>query len=93
MIRLITLAAVAFMAAAPANAETAQSVRVSLAGKSAEKIHADIIAASRQVCRRATHFDTFVVETTAHCVKATITAAVVQLNDAEVTALAAEAGR
>jgi hypothetical protein len=90
MIRLMTLAAVTLLAAAPASAE---GVRVSLTGKSAEQIQADIGSAARSVCWRETQLETFRVDANARCVKATTKAALAKISGTEVASNAKLAQR
>jgi gas vesicle protein len=86
MIRILTVAAVAALIAAPASA---QSVRVSTNGKSSEQVHAEITKAAKKVCSIATVGASFPREMYASCYKATIQHAVAQAND---PALASVAG-
>lgn len=77
MIRTVTFAALAALAvAAPA---TAAEVRVSLAGKSAAQIDADITKAARAVCLRETAFETLIQDAYGRCVKATVKTAQAKL--------------
>lgn len=69
MIRLVTLAALAVSVALPASAH---EIRVSLASKTPAQIQADINAAARSVCLRATSSETFRVTAFNACVKATV---------------------
>ena len=79
MIRFVTLAAVAaFAVAAPASAAPAQ-VRVSLAGKSAAEIDAEIAKAARSVCLRETAFETLIQDAYGRCVRATVKTAQAKL--------------
>jgi hypothetical protein len=86
MIRILTAAAVAALIAAPASAE---SIRITTAGKSAEQVHAEIAKAAKKVCLHATISATFPHEELAACMKATVADAVAQAGD---PALAAAAG-
>ena len=87
MIRILTIAAAAAMlVAAPASA---QSVRVSVAGKSTEQLHADIAKAAKKVCSLATVGASFPREMYASCFKHAVEDAVTKAND---PALAAAAG-
>jgi len=81
MIRFVTLAAVAaFAIAAPAAAApNAAQVRVSLAGKSAAQIDADIAQAARTVCLRETAFETLIQDAYGRCVRATVKTAQAKL--------------
>jgi hypothetical protein len=83
MIKLIALAAVTLLAAAPANA---QGVRVSLAGKSVEQIQSDIGSAARTVCWRETQLETFRLDANARCIKATTKAALEKTGDLQAAA-------
>ncbi len=79
MIRIATLAAVAAMvAAAPASAQT---IRVSTVGKTAEQVHADVTKAARSVCEGATVGTTFRREIMQTCMKVTISRALAQAQD------------
>ena len=80
MIRILTLAAAAaVLVAAPASA---QSIRVSTAGKTAEQLHSDIAAAAHKVCVRELAMGvTFPQDELARCVKATVAATVTQAHD------------
>jgi hypothetical protein len=84
--RIAALAAVAAVSiSAPAFAE---GVKVSLAGKSAEQIHADIQGAARSVCLRETTSETFRQAAHARCVKSTVEATLQKVGDAELAAMA-----
>ena len=82
MLRNTTLAVLAALALAPA--AHAQEVRVSLAGKSAEQIHTDIVAAARSVCRKATATETLMLDAYSRCTTATVKRALTQLADPQV---------
>lgn len=84
MIRILTIAALAALVAAPASA---QSMRVSTAGKNAEQIQADIVKAAKSVCARATVGASFPREMMASCMKATIEHAVAQSGDPALASL------
>jgi hypothetical protein len=86
MIRILTLAAAAMLIAAPASA---QSARVSTAGKSAEQLHVDIDRAAKSVCRLATTGATFPREMYASCYKAAMKDAVAKAGNPALTAVAA----
>lgn len=79
MVRFITLAALAAAIAGPASAE---GVRVSLASKTPDQIAADVTAAARQVCLRATASETFRVEALDRCVKDTVKSTMAQVKGA-----------
>jgi UrcA family protein len=85
MIRFVTLAAVAaFAVAAPAAAAPSVSqVRVSLAGKSAAQLDAEIAQAARSVCLRETAFETLIPDAYGRCVKATLKTAQAKLAAAQ----------
>ena len=85
MIRLLTLAAIACVVAAPA---AAQSMSVSTAGKSAEQLHADITKAAKRVCNRAVVGASFPREMFNSCYKATVANAVTQAGDPAVATIA-----
>lgn len=86
MLRTLTLAAVAALSLAPA-ANAADQVRVPLAGKSAEQIHSDILAAARTVCRKATATETLMLDAYVRCTHATMKTALNQLGDPQVAAI------
>jgi hypothetical protein len=88
MLRTTTLAVLAALALAPA-ANAAESVRVSLAGKSAAQIHVDVVAAARTVCHRATATETLMLDAYSRCTAATVKAALSQLADPQVAQLEA----
>ena len=75
MIRILTVAAVAALVAAPASA---QSIRVATAGKSAQQLHADIVKAAKTVCNRATVGASFPREMMQTCMKVSVERAVAQ---------------
>lgn len=76
MKRLVALAAVAAFAATSAQAA---EVRVSLVGKSADQIQADLLTASRTVCMKQTSESPLLVGAYGHCVRETLKAAQAQL--------------
>lgn len=87
MIRILTLAAAAAMlVAAPASA---QSMKVAVAGKSAQQLHVDITAAAKKVCNQAVVGASFPREMFASCYKHAVADAVAKAND---PALASVAG-
>jgi hypothetical protein len=89
MIRTIVLSAVAAIAiTAPAQA---QSVRISLVGKTEAQIQADVQRAARAVCFKATRSETLALEAFGRCVKATTATTNTKLAEAKgsSTALAA----
>ena len=69
MIRIALIAAVAAFAASSASAS---EVRVSLVGKSAEQINADILDAARTVCAKDVADETMILGAYGRCVKATM---------------------
>jgi hypothetical protein len=69
MIRILTIAAAAALLAAPA---TAQTVKISLAGKSQDQVQADIAKAAKKVCNAATVGASFPREMYASCFKAAV---------------------
>lgn len=87
MLRTITLAAIA--AASLASAAQAQEIRVAVAGKSAQQLHADIVSAARNVCRKATAQETFVLDAMSRCTTATVKNTLAQLGDPTVASLEA----
>lgn len=88
MLRKTTLAVLATLALAPA-ASAAESIRVPLAGKSAEQIHTDILAAATSVCRKATATETLMLDAYSRCKKATVKVALSQLADPQVAQIEA----
>jgi hypothetical protein len=79
MLRILTLAAVAAMAvAAPASAE---SIRVSAAGKSPEQFRAEVSKAAVQVCRAEYAEDTLAVYLVTPCARAAVKAALAPAGD------------
>lgn len=76
MIRFVALAAVVAFAATSANAS---EVRVSLVGKSADRIEADLLIASRAVCQRELPSSSLIVGSYGRCVRETFKAAKAQL--------------
>jgi len=66
MIRILTAAAVAALIAAPASAQTA---RISLAGKSNEQVQVEITKAAKKVCQQAVVGASFPREMYASCFK------------------------
>jgi len=79
MMRIVTVAAVAAFVAFPAAAE----VRVSLAGKSAAQLDAELVRAARTVCLRDTAGETLVVNAYGRCVKDTLKVAQAKLAAAQ----------
>lgn len=86
MKRIVTLAA--FAALALASSAQAQSVRVPVAGKSAEQVHADIVIAARTVCHKATADESLMLDAYTRCLSATVKATIAQLGDPAVAQLA-----
>lgn len=76
MIRILTVAAVAALIAAPASAQTA---RVSLAGKSNDQVQADIAKAAKKVCTQAIVGASFPREMYASCFKHAVADAAAKL--------------
>jgi len=85
MKRIVTLAA--FAALAVASSAQAQSIRVPVAGKSAQQVHADIVMAARSVCHRATADGSLMLDAYTRCLSATVKASVAQLGDPQVAQL------
>lgn len=81
MIRMMTLAAVA---ALTAGAAQAQPVRVSLVGKSADQIQADLALATRRVCLNETQSETLRLAAYSRCYKATLKTATDALQGARI---------
>ena len=69
MMRILTVAAVAALIAAPA---AAQTVKISLAGKSQDQVQAEVQKAAKKVCNAATVGASFPREMYASCFKAAI---------------------
>jgi hypothetical protein len=88
MLRTTTLAVLATLALASA-ANAAESIRVPVAGKSAQQIHSDIVAAARTVCHRATATETLMLDAYSRCTSATVKTALSQLADPQVAQLEA----
>lgn len=81
MIRIAVLTAAAVVAfAAPASAT---EIRVSLSGKSAAQIDADVARAARTVCLKATAGETLVGDAYSRCFRATLKTAQAQLAQAQ----------
>ena len=78
MIRLITLAAAAALVALPASA---QSIRVSTAGKSVEQIRLEVLKAAKSLCARETVGASFPIEEMRACVKGTVRTTLAQSSD------------
>jgi hypothetical protein len=76
MVRFVALAAVVAFAATSANAS---EVRVSLVGKSADRIEAELLTASRTVCQRELPSSPLIVGSYGRCVRDTFKAAKGQL--------------
>lgn len=84
MVRIIALAAVAAAIAVPASA---QEIRVSLASKSADQIEADITAAARSVCLKATASESFRFQAFNTCVKDTVKVSLAKAYGTDVAAV------
>ncbi|WP_332769873.1 hypothetical protein [Phenylobacterium sp.] len=81
MIRIAVLTAAAAIAfAAPASAA---EVRVSLVGKSAAQIDADLTRAARTVCMRETYGESLIANAYGRCVRATLKTAQAKLAEAQ----------
>ena len=78
MIRLITVAAAAALVALPASA---QSIRVSTAGKSVEQIRLEVLKAAKSLCARETVGASFPVDEMRACVKGTVRTTLAQSSD------------
>ena len=85
MNRLTVLAAAAALLATPA---AAQDIRVSLVGKTAEQIHADIARAASEVCWKQHRRDDLRMYVYPACVQGSVENAVAQISDAQLTAYA-----
>ncbi|MDP3855833.1 hypothetical protein [Phenylobacterium sp.] len=81
MIRIAVLTAAAAIAfAAPA---AAAEVRVSLVGKTAAQIDADLNRAARTVCMRETFGETLITDAYGRCVRATLKVAQARLAEVQ----------
>lgn len=69
MIRFVTFAALAAFAATPVSAA---EIRISLAGKSAAQLDAEVAGAARKLCMRQTAGETLLVGAYSRCVRATL---------------------
>jgi hypothetical protein len=78
MIRLITLAAAAALVALPASA---QSIRISTAGKSVEQIRLEVFKAATTLCARETVGASFPADEMRACVKGTVRTTLAQSSD------------
>lgn len=78
MLRILIVAAVATLFAAPASA---QSTRVSMVGKTPAELTADINKAAKKVCTLAVMGSSFQRERYARCYKATVADAVARAGD------------
>lgn len=87
MIRTAIVSA-ALVAAALATPAAASDLKVAVAGKTAAQVEADISSASRKVCRTETSGDALQAITYRACFRATYGAAVSQLADPQVAAIA-----
>ncbi|WP_340647102.1 hypothetical protein [Phenylobacterium sp.] len=88
MMKLMTLAALATLALAPA-AQAQEGVRVSLVGKSSAQIHADIVAAAKKVCAKAVTGESLLLDAYGRCMKGSVSSALGQLGSADVARLEA----
>jgi hypothetical protein len=80
MIRFVTFAALAAFAATPVSAT---EIRVSLVGKSAAQLDAEVAGAARKVCMRQTAGETLLVNAYSRCVRATLKVAQANLAAAQ----------
>jgi hypothetical protein len=78
MIRIITLAAAAALIALPASA---QSIRISTAGKSAEQVKLEVAKAARSLCFRETVGASFPVDEMRACTTNTVRKTLAQSSD------------
>ena len=78
MIRLITVAAAAALVALPASA---QSLRVSTAGKSVEQVRAEVFKAAKTLCAPETVGASFPAEEMRACVKGRVRTTRAQSSD------------
>lgn len=69
---MIRIAVIAAAAALVASSASATEVRVSLTGKSADQINADIVDAARTVCLKDTAGDTMILGAYSRCVRDTL---------------------
>lgn len=88
MMKLMTLAALAALALAPA-ANAQESIRISLAGKSTAQIHADIVSAAKKVCAKAVTGESLLLDAYGRCMKSSVGSALEQLGDPAVAQLEA----
>ena len=85
MNRLITLAAAAAILATPA---AAAEIRVSLVGKTAEQVHADIVRAASDLCWKQHRRDDLRMYVYPACIRGSVKNAIAQIGDAQLTAYA-----
>jgi hypothetical protein len=78
MIRFISIAAAAALIALPASA---QSIRISTAGKSVEQVKAEVFKAAKTLCARETLGASFPAEEMRACMKGTLRATFAQSSD------------
>ncbi|MBP7649320.1 MAG: hypothetical protein KA085_15415 [Phenylobacterium sp.] len=88
MMKLMTLAALATLALAPA-AHAEEGVRVSLVGKSTAQVHAEIVAAAKKVCAKAVVGETLLLDAYGRCMKGSVNSALEQLGSSDVAQLEA----
>jgi hypothetical protein len=78
MIRIVTLAAVAAFIALPASA---QSIRVSTTGKSADQVKMEVTKAAHNLCMFESQGSSFPVDELRACVKNTVNKTLAQSSD------------
>jgi hypothetical protein len=78
MNRIVILAAAAALIALPASAE---SIRVSTAGKSPEQIRGEVVKAATRLCARETFGASFPLDEKRACVDYTVRTTLAQSND------------
>jgi hypothetical protein len=83
MIRILTVAAIAALVAAPASA---QSIRIPLVGKTSDQLQADIAKAAKRVCTQAIVGASFPREMYASCFKHAVADATAKLGQPQMAA-------
>ena len=89
MTKLKTTTLVAVLAALASGAASfagAAEVRVSLAGKSTEQVHAEIVKAASNVCWKETRGEPMAAYLYPHCIRHSVNNAVAQLGDSQLVA-------
>lgn len=86
MNRYASIALAAAALALGAVSAQASEIRVSVAGKTPQQVHADIVAAASQVCWQDTRGDDMRIYTYSACVRASVAQAVAKIGDPALTA-------